>query len=77
MPNYGSGGGFGMHDPNISQDYGWGDLGVQQAMDMALGEMNGLQGNGLDNWLLGGDSMMPFVSYDTNGAQAQAMGRGF
>lgn len=75
MPNYG--GGFGMHDPNMSQDYGWGDLGVQQAMDIALGDMNGLQGGGLDNWLLGGDSMMPFVSYDTNGPQASAMGRGF
>jgi hypothetical protein len=39
---------------------------VQQAMDIAFADMNGLQGNGLDNWLLGGDSMMPFVSYDTN-----------
>lgn len=63
MPSYGGGFG-GMQDPNLSQDYGWGDLGVQQAMDIALGDMNGLQGGGLDNWLLGGDSMMPFVSYD-------------
>lgn len=76
MPNFGGGGGFGnnMHDPNMSQDYGWGDLGVQQAMDIALGDMNGLQGGGLDNWLLGGDSMMPFVSYDTNAPQASSMG---
>lgn len=71
MPNYG--GGFGnMQDP-MSQDYGWGDLGVQQAMDIALGDMNGLQGGGLDNWLLGGDSMMPFVSYDATTPAPSAM----
>ncbi|KAK6437588.1 hypothetical protein LTR95_006216 [Oleoguttula sp. CCFEE 5521] len=44
------------NDPN-NQDFGnmsW-DLGVQQAMDIALGDMQGLtQGGGLDSWLLGG-----------------------
>jgi hypothetical protein len=74
MPNYGEGFNNNMQDPNMPQDYGWGGgLGVQQAMDIAFGDMNGLQENGLDNWLLGGDSMMPFVSYDTNTPQAQAM----
>jgi hypothetical protein len=62
-----------MQDPNVPQDYGWGGLGVQQAMDIAFGDMNGLQENNLDNWLLGGDSMMPFVSYDTNAPQASSM----
>lgn len=79
VPNYGSGGGgFGnnMQDPNLGEDYGWGGLGVQQAMDIALGDMNGLQGGGIDNWLLGGDSMMPFVPYDTNATQASAMNSG-
>jgi hypothetical protein len=73
MPNYGEGFGSNMQDPNIPQDYGWGGLGVQQAMDIAFGDMNGLQENNLDNWLLGGDSMMPFVSYDTNAPQASSM----
>lgn len=45
-------------DP-FNQDYGWGS-GFEQAMDMALGSMDGLQGNGLDTWFLG-DSMAPFA----------------
>lgn len=44
-------------DPT-NQDYGWGS-GFEQAMDIALGGMDGLQGGGLDNWFLG-DSMAPF-----------------
>lgn len=76
MPNYSEGFGQNLQDLSMSQDYGWGGLGVQQAMDIALGDMNGLQGNGLDNWLLGGDSMMPFVPYDTNPPQASAMHSG-
>lgn len=59
-------GNFGGGETDFNNTTGW-DLGVQQAMDMALGDMNGLQGNGLDNWLLGGDSMMPFVGYDNIG----------
>jgi len=47
----------GMVDPT-NQDYGWGS-GFEQAMDIALGGMDGLQGGGLDNWFLG-DSMAPF-----------------
>jgi len=47
-------------------EFGW-DLGVQQAMDIALGDMNGLQGAGLDNWLLGDNRMMSFGGgYDQN-----------
>jgi len=46
-----------MVDPT-NQDYGWGS-GFEQAMDIALGGMDGLQGGGLDNWFLG-DSMAPF-----------------
>lgn len=48
---------FPMIDPT-NQEYGWGS-GFEQAMDMALGGMDGLQGGGLDNWFLG-DSMAPF-----------------
>ncbi|KAK6430298.1 hypothetical protein LTR95_013553, partial [Oleoguttula sp. CCFEE 5521] len=51
FPNLGN-----PNDP-ANQDFGnmsW-DLGVQQAMDIALGDMQGLtQGGGLDSWLLGG-----------------------
>ncbi|KAK5109151.1 hypothetical protein LTR62_007513 [Meristemomyces frigidus] len=39
-------------------DYGWGS-GFEQAMDIALGGVDGLQGSGLDNWFLG-DGMAPF-----------------
>lgn len=48
---------MGSVDP-MNQDYGWGS-GFEQAMDIALGGMDGLQGGGLDNWFLG-DSMAPF-----------------
>ncbi|TKA75650.1 hypothetical protein B0A55_05002 [Friedmanniomyces simplex] len=44
-------------DPS-NQDYGWGS-GFEQAMDIALGGVDGLQGGGLDTWFLG-DSMAPF-----------------
>ena len=39
-------------------EFGWGSN-FEQAMDMALGGMDGLQGGGLDGWFLG-DSMAPF-----------------
>lgn len=50
----------GMVDPaNQNQaDFGWGS-GFEQAMDIALGGVDGLQGDGLDGWFLG-DSMAPF-----------------
>ncbi|KAK3676704.1 hypothetical protein LTR78_003480 [Recurvomyces mirabilis] len=48
---------MGMVDPT-NQDYGWGS-GFEQAMDIALGGVDGLQGSGLDNWFLG-DGMAPF-----------------
>ena len=44
-------------DP-MNQDYGWGS-GFEQAMDIALGGMDGLQQGGLDNWFLG-ESLAPF-----------------
>lgn len=47
----------GAIDPT-GQEYGWGS-GFEQAMDIALGGMDGLQQGGLDNWFLG-DSMAPF-----------------
>lgn len=60
----------------LESEFGW-DLGVQQAMDIALGDMNGLGGNGLDNYLLGGDNMAPFGGYDQSmGAGAGAGGAG-
>lgn len=40
-------------------DYGWG-TNFEQAMDMALGGMDGLHAGGLDEWFLG-DSMAPFT----------------
>lgn len=49
--------GMPMVDPT-NQEYGWGS-GFEQAMDIALGGMDGLQGGGLDGWFLG-DSMAPF-----------------
>ncbi|WPH01490.1 Hypothetical protein R9X50_00433600 [Acrodontium crateriforme] len=49
--------GMSMIDP-MNSDYGWGS-GFEQAMDIALGSMDGLQGEGLDNWFLG-DSVAPF-----------------
>lgn len=39
-------------------EFGWGS-GFEQAMDIALGGVDGLQDNGLDNWFLG-DGMAPF-----------------
>ena len=48
---------MGMIDPT-NQDYGWGS-GFEQAMDITLGGVDGLQGSGLDNWFLG-DGMAPF-----------------
>ncbi|KAK5122581.1 hypothetical protein LTR85_003844 [Meristemomyces frigidus] len=48
----------GMVDPT-NQDFGWGS-GFEQAMDIALGGVDGLQGGGLDQWFLG-DSMAPFA----------------
>nr|POE63028.1 hypothetical protein CFP56_03931 [Quercus suber] len=50
-----------MVDPaNQNQaDFGWGS-GFEQAMDIALGGVDNLQGDGLDGWFLG-DSMAPFA----------------
>nr|POE92367.1 hypothetical protein CFP56_70438 [Quercus suber] len=50
-----------MVDPaNQAQtDYGWGS-GFEQAMDIALGGVDSLQGDGLDGWFLG-DNMAPFA----------------
>ena len=45
-------------DPSNPGDYGWAS-GFDQAMDIALGGVDGLQGGGLDNWFLG-DGMAPF-----------------
>ncbi len=56
----------GMMDPT-NPDYGWG-TNFEQAMDMALGGMDGLHAGGLDGWFLG-DSMAPFgFNGDMNGA---------
>jgi hypothetical protein len=49
---------MGMVDPT-NGDYGWGS-GFEQAMDIALGGVDGLQGGGLDNWFLG-DGTAPFT----------------
>lgn len=64
---------YDQYNQMLESEFGW-DLGVQQAMDIALGDMNGLQGAGLDSYLLGGDSMMPFGGYDQSmsGQQMQA-----
>jgi hypothetical protein len=59
--------GMNMVDPT-NQDYGWGS-GFEQAMDIALGGMDGLAGGGLDNWFLG-DSMAPFGFQPNDGSQA-------
>lgn len=49
----------GMFDPaNPSDAYGWGS-GFEQAMDIALGGMDGLAGGDINNWFLG-DSTAPF-----------------
>ncbi|KAK4542850.1 hypothetical protein LTR36_006039 [Oleoguttula mirabilis] len=48
----------GVVDPT-NPDFGWGS-GFEQAMDIALGGVDGLQGGGLDQWFLG-DSMAPFA----------------
>ena len=56
----------GMVDPTV-QDYGWGS-GFEQAMDIALGGMDGLQQSGLDNWFMG-DGMAPFGFPYTPGAE--------
>jgi hypothetical protein len=59
----------GMIDPG-NPEFGWG-TNFEQAMDMALGGMDGLQGAGLDNWFLG-DSMAPFAfNGDLTGVQQQ------
>ncbi|KAK3623835.1 hypothetical protein LTR56_021389 [Elasticomyces elasticus] len=55
-------------DPS-NQDYGWGS-GFEQAMDIALGGVDGLQGNGLDTWFLG-DSMAPFSFPNGDGVGGQ------
>ena len=46
-----------MMDPT-NPEFGWG-TNFEQAMDLALGGMDGLHAGGLDNWFLG-DSMAPF-----------------
>lgn len=62
----------GMIDPT-NPEFGWG-TNFEQAMDMALGGMDGLQGAGLDNWFLG-DSMAPFAfNGDLTGVQQQWSG---
>ncbi|KAI7506931.1 hypothetical protein KC347_g7274 [Hortaea werneckii] len=64
----------GIVDPT-NQDYGWGS-GFEQAMDIALGGIDGMQGAGLDNWFLG-DSMAPFVFQgDASGTGGQMAGGG-
>jgi hypothetical protein len=59
---------MGMMDP-INGDFGWGN-GFEQAMDIALYDMEGLQSSGIDNWFLG-DSMAPF---DFGGDMSQGQG---
>ncbi|KAK3073331.1 hypothetical protein LTR53_005179 [Teratosphaeriaceae sp. CCFEE 6253] len=59
-------------DPtNMNPDYGWGS-GFEQAMDIALGGVDGLQGGGLDNWFLG-DGMAPF-GFGPGGGMGMGMG---
>lgn len=62
-----------MVDPT-NQDYGWGS-GFEQAMDLALGGMDGLGGGGLDGWFLG-DSMAPFDFGGGMGDMGQGSGGG-
>ena len=59
----------GMVDPT-NQEYGWGS-GFEQAMDIALGGIDGLHGGGLDNWFLG-DSM---ASFGFNGEMSSGTGQ--
>lgn len=65
---------LGMMDPsNPGQDYGWGS-GFEQAMDMTLGHMGDLQGDGLNNWFLG-ENVAPFAFGDLNGMSTAPVGQ--
>lgn len=62
---------LGMMDSSApAQNYGW-NLGFEQAMDMTLGYMDGLQADSLDKWFLN-ENMGPF---DINDMGAAAGGR--
>ena len=51
--------GIGLGDPMPMDFSGWG-TNFEQAMDMALGGMDGLHAGGLDGWFLGTEAMAPF-----------------
>lgn len=61
----------GMVDPT-NQDFGWGS-GFEQAMDIALGGVDGLQGGGLDEWFLG-ESIAPFAFNGMDSAGGGGLG---
>ncbi|KAK5130254.1 hypothetical protein LTR08_002255 [Meristemomyces frigidus] len=64
----------GMVDPTNANDFAWGS-GFEQAMDIALGGVDGLQGGGLDQWFLG-ESMAPFGLNGGGEMGGQGQGQG-